>query len=188
MHLLRKVRRRSARARLPELPRTLVAETTENGKASLVEEQDVGRVGALDRREALAFVKACRICVFSAQTHTTEVSPGLFHQGGHQCPADPPVSPGRPDVNATETAYIRPAGKRVKVKATDCEQQTFLQVAAQGLPRSIEAILGACPLLDQGFNEVVPFLTRVRQQTLYAGNRQLNFLDRDHRFLTYECQ
>src|ERR1700678_148750 len=182
MHLLRKVCGGSARAHLPELRRPLVAEATENGKASLVKEQDVGRVRILDRRKAHAFVKACRIGVFGAQTHTTEVSPGLLHQGSHERSADPFVSPGWPDVNATETGYIGPAGKRVKVKATDCKQQTLLQMAAQGLPRSIEALLGAGPLPHQGFNAVVPFLTRLRQQTLYAGNRQLNFLDRDHCF------
>src|ERR1700722_3980547 len=184
MHLLRKVCRGSARPRLPELWRNPVTETTENGKTRLVEEHAAGRVWVLDRRKAHAFVKAGRIGVFGSQTHTAEVSPGLVHQGAPERSADPFVSPGRPDVNATETGYIWPAGKRVTVKATDCKQQTSLQVAAQGLSRSIEAILGACPLLHQGFNEVVPFLTRLRQQTLYAGNRQLNFLDRDHCFLT----
>src|ERR1700734_1175654 len=113
MHLLRKVCRGSARARLPELRWPLVAETTENGKTSLVEEQDMSRVGILDRRKGHAFVKACRICVFGAQAHTTEVFPGLVHQGSHERSADPPVSPGRPHVNATETGYIRPGGKRV---------------------------------------------------------------------------
>jgi hypothetical protein len=46
MYLLRKVHGSSARARLSELRRTLVAETTENGKARLVEEEDVGRFGS----------------------------------------------------------------------------------------------------------------------------------------------
>src|ERR1700728_3626653 len=125
MYLLREMCRGSARARLSELRRTVVAETTENGKARLVEQQDVGRFVAFDRRKADALVESCRSGVFGAQTHTTEVRPGLIYQGGHQRSADPLVSPGRPDVNATDTAHIRKAGKRVKVKAADCNQQTF---------------------------------------------------------------
>src|ERR1700735_3408199 len=116
MYLLRKMCGGSARARLSKLRRTVVAETAENGKASLVEEEDMGRFGALDRRKAHAFVEACCVGVFGAQTHTTEVCPGLIHQGGHQRSADPLVSPRRPDVNATDTAHIRTAGKRVKVQ------------------------------------------------------------------------
>ena len=101
-------------------------------------------------------------------------------RAGHQCSANALVSPRRPHVNTPDTAHFRTAGKGITVKAAHGNQQALIQMAAEDLSRTIEAILCAGPLLHQGFNEVVALGLRLRLQMLHAWKGQLNFLDRDH--------
>lgn len=145
-----------------------------------VEDKHMGRVGAFNGSKADPFVKASRIGVVSAQAYTTEVGACLLDESGHECSANAFVPPRMPYVNLPDSAYFRAAGKGIDVKTSYGNQQALVQMATQGLSRSIEAVLCAGPLLHQGFDEAVALGKRLRLQALQSREGQLNFLDRDH--------
>src|SRR5580692_3922888 len=167
MYVLRKMCREGACAHMPELWRAASAETSENGKIRLggnhclVEQQDMGRVGAGNGNKAHALVESCRSLVLSAQSYAGEMVPGLIHQGRHQRCANAPVSPPSPHVDAPDTSHIRTTGKGVTVKAAHCDQHSLIQMATEGLSRSIKAIARVCPFLHQGLNEVVALINGI---------------------------
>ena len=98
-------------------------------------------------RKADPLVKACRLRVLSAQAYTAEVGPGLLDESGDQCSSYALVSPRRPHVNTPDAAHVGTAGKGITIKASHGNQQALVQMAAQDLSRSIEAVLCAGPLL-----------------------------------------
>src|ERR1700720_4135036 len=107
-------------------------------------------IRAFDGNKAHALVQTCRQGVFRAQAYTREMRAGVIHESGHQRSANATISPGRPHVNAADAAHIWPAGEWVTIKAADRNQQTLIQMAAEGLSRSVKAIHPARPFLHQG--------------------------------------
>ena len=92
----------------------------------------------------------------------------LVDESGHQRSSNTLVTPRSHDVNPADTAHVRTPGKGITVKASHCDQQTLVQMAAQGFARSIKAVPGARPLVHQGVNKVVALIPRLRLQTLQA--------------------
>jgi hypothetical protein len=138
-------------------------------------------VGISDRRKADPLVKTCRIRVFSAQAHTAEVGARALDESRHHRSSHAFISPCGPHVNTTDAAHIGTPGKWITIKAALGNQQALVEMAAEDLARSVEAVLRAGPFLHQGFNEAVALGPCLRLQILHARGRQFNFLDRDHR-------
>src|ERR1700677_4681030 len=107
----------------------------------------MGSVGAGNGRKADPLVKACRIRVFSAQAYTAEVGPRLLDESGHQGSSYAFISPCRPHVNTADAAHVGTPGKWIAIKTAHGNQQALVEMAAEDLSRSIEAVLCARPFL-----------------------------------------
>src|ERR1700679_3558525 len=107
----------------------------------------MGSVGAGNGRKADPLVKTCRLRILSTQAYTAEVGACLLDESGHQRTSYAFISPCGPHINATDAAHVGTAGKRITIKAADGNQQAVVQMAAEDLSRSIEAVLCACPFL-----------------------------------------
>ena len=105
-------------------------------------------IGAFNLHEADPLVKACRPRIFSTQAYTSEVSPGLINKTDDQCSSYALVPPRRAHVNTTDAAHIGTAGKGITVEASHGNQESLVQMAAEDLSWSVEAVLGIGPLLD----------------------------------------
>src|ERR1700677_4162489 len=103
----------------------------------------MGSVRACDGRKADPFVKTRRIRVFGAQAYTAEVGACLLDERGDQRSSYAFISPCGPHINAADAAHVGTAGKRITIKAADGNQQAVVQMAAEDLSRSIEAVLCA---------------------------------------------
>ena len=109
--------------------------------------------------------------MFSARRRTQRKWVRLLNERGDQRSSYAFISPCGPHVNAADAAYVGTAGKRITIKPAYGNQQAVVQMAAEDLSRSIEAVLCACPFLDQGFDEVVTLGARVRLQKFHSRKR-----------------
>ncbi len=101
----------------------------------------MGSVGVGDGNEADSFVEPCRIRVLGTQAHAAKAGPRLIHQRRYQRSPNALISPRLPDVDAPYTAHVRTSGKGVYVKSAHGYQQALIQMTAERLSGSVEAVL-----------------------------------------------
>jgi hypothetical protein len=101
-------------------------------------------------------------------------------ESADQRSTNPLISPCTSHKHAPDAAHIRTPREGIAVEASYCNDQALINVAAERLPWSIEAILSARPIVHQRLNKVIAFVLRLDKQALNTRERQLNSLDRIH--------
>ena len=115
----------------------------------------MGCAWVFNGRESHAFVKACGVFVFCAETYVAEAPSGLLYEGGDEGSAYPMVAPCGADVDSADAAGEWFGGEGVDGEPADCDELAMVEVTAEDFPRSFEAIGSAGPLFNEGINEVV---------------------------------
>jgi len=97
----------------------------------------------LTGKKADTLVEPRCVGVFGAETHVTEVLPGLLDQRGYQSSSEAPVSPCRPDVDASDSNYIRSGREWIAIETSHRDQQSLIRAPTENFAWCIETILSA---------------------------------------------
>jgi len=95
----------------------------------------------LTGNKADPLIEPCCAGVFGAETHVSELLPGVLDERGYQSSSEAPVSPCRSDVDASDSAYIRSGREWVTSEASHRDQQSFIRASTENFSWCIETIL-----------------------------------------------
>jgi hypothetical protein len=153
---------------------------TKNLTVDFSKAQNVGCVRVVNGGKADSFVEACRLVVLGAQADAMEVRAGVVHEGGYERSANAFVSPRRAHVDASDASGVQFVDKRVMGESAYGDQKTLIEISAEDLSGRVEAVLSACPLVQQLIDEAMALVARFCAQDVHSGDRQPDLLYRDH--------
>ena len=68
-----------------------------------------------------------------------------------------------------------PVDKRIMGEAAYRDQKTLIEMSADDLSGRVEAVLSACPLVQQLIDEAIALVARFRAQGVHSGTGSLIF-------------